>query len=116
MAVPEAPLSLIAFFFLFTFVASQSMNAGVLKTMGAPGEACLMALDIPGPANSCDDRLRIAEALNVREALRGIQDLHKKFLQVLTPNQEKYFQNLEDLVGSKHYNKNIHGSFLESVI
>ncbi|KAI3854510.1 hypothetical protein MKX03_033417, partial [Papaver bracteatum] len=45
-------------------------DGGVL---GAPGDkACLMALDIPGPGTSCDDRLRNAKVLNVREALRNI--------------------------------------------
>ncbi|KAI3883809.1 hypothetical protein MKX03_002917 [Papaver bracteatum] len=73
MAVPKTPLSLVGFFFLFTFVASQPMDAGVFKSMGAPGDkACLMALDILGPGTSCDDRLRNAKVLNVREALRNI--------------------------------------------
>ncbi|KAI3883810.1 hypothetical protein MKX03_002918 [Papaver bracteatum] len=54
MTVSKTPLSLVCFFFLFTFVASQSLNVGV--SLGDKG--CLIALDILGPGSSCGDRLR----------------------------------------------------------
>ncbi|KAI3831003.1 hypothetical protein MKX03_019237 [Papaver bracteatum] len=106
MAVPKPPLSLIAFFFLFTFVASQSKNAGVLESMRALGEkACVMALDNLGPGSSCDDRLRNGKVLYDRGVfnfgrLSNFPDpsLHQDLLNV---DQKQIPKDPEDLAVSK---------------
>ncbi|RZC53275.1 hypothetical protein C5167_012125 [Papaver somniferum] len=103
MAVPKTPLSLVGFFFLFTFVASQSMNSGVLESVGgALGEnACLMALDNLGP----DQDFLNADQKQIPRDLEDLADFKLKNVKdrvesLISSFPDPAWEDLRDALGS----------------